>query len=57
MLLKTTPFREDIEQAMRLLGEKGWLFEECTVMDAKNIPRWGLCFAHPTRLQVLMNGF
>jgi hypothetical protein len=38
---------------MRLLGEKGWLFEECTVMDAKNIPRWGLCFAHPTRLQVL----
>ena len=28
ILLKTTPFREDIEQAMRLLGEKGWLFEE-----------------------------
>ena len=55
ILLKTTTFRQDVEEAMKLLGEKGWLFEECTVMDAKGIPRWGLCFAHPTRIQVLKN--
>jgi len=51
--LKTTTFRQDVDEAIRLLGEKGWLHEEYTVLDAKGEPRWGLCFAYPTCIQIL----
>jgi len=36
-----------------LLGGKGWLHKEYTVLDAKGEPRWGLCFAYLTRIQIL----
>ena len=45
-------FREDVELAIRLLGEKGWFHAEYTV-DAKAKQRWGLVFAKPERLQIL----
>ena len=44
---------EDLDEAIRLLGEKGWLHEEYTVLDAKGEPHWGLCFAYLTRIQIL----
>jgi len=51
--LKTTSFRHGVDEAMKLLGGKGRIFVECTVMGAKGIPRWGLCFAHHVLVQVL----
>lgn len=53
MLPETTPFRQDVDEATKLLGENGWIFEECAVVDAEGVPRWGLCFAQPARVRVL----
>jgi hypothetical protein len=44
--LKTTLFREDVEVAIKLLGEK-------QVLDSKSEQRWGLVFAHLERVQLL----
>ena len=48
-----TLFEEDVLQARDLLVEKEWLFEELQVVDSKKEQRWGLVFAHPTRLMTL----
>lgn len=52
-LNRATTLRQEIDDAISFLGEKGWLHEEFTVLDAEGAPRWGLCFAHPTRIQAL----
>ena len=39
--------------ARNLLIEHGWLFEELQVVDMKKETRWGMVFAHPTRLLTL----
>ena len=46
-------FHNDVLQARSLLTEKGWLFEELEVVDAKQETRWGLVFAKPTSLLIL----
>jgi len=46
-------FQDDVLQARSLLTERGWLFEELKIVDNKKEERWGLAFAHPTRLLVL----
>ena len=48
-----TLFEEDVLQARSLLTERGWLFEELQVVDSKKEQRWGLVFAHSTRLLTL----
>ena len=35
------------------MTDKGWLFAEIQIIDSKQQQRWGLVFAHPTRLGVL----
>ena len=45
-------FADDLE-AGQLLTEKGWLFEEYQVVDAKKELRWGLVFANPKQLLIL----
>jgi len=48
-----TDFRADIDEARVLLTSKGWLFEEFSVLDSEKEPRWGMVFAHPSRLEIL----
>ena len=52
-LLRGTDFDDDVKQARTLLSEERWLFEEFQVLDRKKEERWGLVFAHPTRLKIL----
>ena len=44
---------DNAKQAQTLLSEERWLFEEFQVFDRKKEERWGLAFAHPTRLKIL----
>ncbi|KAF8418741.1 hypothetical protein EV426DRAFT_618294 [Tirmania nivea] len=57
--LRTLPhgqrFQDDVLQVCSLLTERGWLFEELQIVDSKKEERWGLVFAHPTRLLVLQS--
>ena len=46
-------FADDVLEARQLLTEKGWLFEEYQVVDAKKELRWGLVFANPKQLLIL----
>ncbi|KAF8441166.1 hypothetical protein BGX38DRAFT_1272784 [Terfezia claveryi] len=46
-------FQDDVLQACELLMEREWLFEELQIIDSKKEQRWGLVFAHPTRLLIL----
>ena len=46
-------FDDDVLQAQALLTEQGWLFEVLQVRDSKNETRWGMVFAHPSRLHIL----
>ena len=46
-------FENDVLQAQSLLTERGWLFEDLQVLDSKKEQRWGMVFAHPTRLLIL----
>ena len=52
-LLRGTDFDDDARQARTLLSEVIWLFEEFQALDRKKEERWGLVFAHPTRLKIL----
>ncbi|KAF8425213.1 hypothetical protein EV426DRAFT_573443 [Tirmania nivea] len=46
-------FKDDVLQACSLLVEHGWCFQELQIIDSKKEERWGLVFAHPTRLMIL----
>jgi hypothetical protein len=52
-LQPNTSFHEDVNQAISLLQQNQWLYEEFTVPDAKGEMRWGLVFAEPNRLNCL----
>ena len=46
-------FQDDILHARSLLTAREWLVEELQIVDNKNEQRWGMVFAHPTRLLTL----
>lgn len=48
-----TLFQDDVLNTCNLLTERGWLFKELHILDSQKEQRWGLVFAHPTRLLIL----